>query len=262
MPVAKLGIIEFGRQLVETGDLDPLYIALWGAQLPRPQLCRFLVCYFCYYHAGLSCWVSEQKGWDVFDTIARGGTAYPRGSERRHFRGQFAITAIEKLHNTFSTAEKMIDWIGEAGPRADKIMARVKSLYGFGEWISGKVPDICERLDLFPVEFVDRDVDLMFSSPKKSALKIAEQCAPSSDPLLSAHQYVISKLGHLKAPPKYDRGLNVQESETIFCKFGSSLTGHYPMYKDSIEIRHGLLKYARCKTSQRLLKYLPRAKEA
>jgi len=258
MPIAKMSIIEFGKQLVETGDLDPLYIALWEANLPRQQLCRWLVCYFCYYHAGLCCWASEQKDeWGTLDRIARGGTAYPRGSERRHFRGQFAITAIEKLRNTFSTAEEMIEWVGNAGPRADKIMARVKSLYGFGEWISGKVPDICERLQLFTVEFTDRDVDLMFSSPKKSALKIAEQYAPSSDPLMSAHKYVINHLGHLKSPPRYERGLTIQESETIFCKFGSYLTGHYPIGKDSIEIRHGLLRYAKCKTSQKLLKHLP-----
>jgi hypothetical protein len=256
----KLGVVEFGRQLIETGDLDPLYIALWKARLPHKKLCQWLVCYFCYYHAGLSSWVVdqlEQNEWDILDKIARGGTAYPRGSERRHFRGQLAIKAVEKLRSTFSDGEELIRWVGDGGPRANGVMSRVRSLYGFGEWISGKVPDICERLKLFPVKFVDRDIDYMFDSPKKGAIEVANRYAPSDDPLMSAHRYLIQQLSSIKAPPRYERGINVQETETIFCKVHAYWNGTYEVGKDTREIRHGLLRYARSKTSQILLRTMP-----
>jgi len=258
--MAELGVVPFGRLLIETGDLDPLYIALWEAKLSKSQITRWLACYFCFYHAGLSCWASEQGGWNVLDKIALGGTAYPRGSERRHFRGAFAVEAVRRLRTQFRDAEEMLTWIGSAGPRADKVMQRVRTLYGFGEWIAGKVPDVLERLKIAPIQFVDRDVDLMFDSPKKGALEVAKRYAPSDDPLLSAHHYLIGNLGHLKAAPRYERRINVQETETIFCKWKSHLGGHYPLGKDSIEIRHGLLKYAGCKTAQRMLKVLPKWK--
>jgi len=254
----KLGVVEFGQLLIETGDLDPLYIALWGAKMPRKQLCRWLVCYFCYYHAGLCCWASERGGWEVLDEIARGGTAYPRGSERRHFRAQTAITAVAKLREQFGDAEEMLNWISDAGPRANKVMQRIRTLYGFGEWIAGKIPDVLDRLNLAKIEFVERDVDLMFDSPKKGALDVARRYAQGDDPLLFAHRYLMNNLGHLKAAPRYERTINVQETETIFCKWKSHLSGHYPPGKDSYEIRHGLLRYAKCKTAQRMLKALPR----
>ena len=250
----KMGVLEFGRQLIETKDLDPLYVLLWEAKLPRPQLCSWLAIYFCIYHAGASCVGSEEDEWDFLDKVANGGTDYPRGSERRHWRGHTAIKSAQYLRNHFECAESLIDWLGQAGPRASSIMARVKTLYGFGDWISGKVPDICERLELFPVTFIDRDVDLMFSSPKDGAKKVAGMyCLPTTDPLMTAHQFIINNLGQLKAPPRYERTLNVQETETIFCKIKSHWSGHYPVGKDSIEIRHALEKYHTCETAKKML---------
>jgi hypothetical protein len=254
LPPGKLGVLEFGRQLVESKDLDPLYILLWEAKLPRPQLCKWLTIYFCTYHVGVACQGSEENEWDFLDKVANGGTTYPRGSERRHWRGNTAITSARYLRNHFADAESLINWLGQAGPRAPAIMKRVKTLYGFGDWISGKVPDICERLQLFPVTFVDRDVDLMFDSPKKGAMKVAEMyCQPTTDPLMTAHQFIIQNLGTLLAPPRYERMLNVQETETIFCKAKSHWSGHYPIGKDSIEIKHALKKYLGCVTAQKLL---------
>ena len=254
LPPGKLGVIEFGRQLVESRDLDPLYVLLWEAKLPRPQLCKWLTIYFCTYHVGVASIGSEENEWDFLDKVANGGTIYPRGSERRHWRGHTATNSAKYLRDHFAAAETLIDWLGQAGPRASSIMKRVKTLYGFGDWISGKVPDICERLELFPVSFIDRDVDLMFDSPKKGAEKVAEMyCPPTSDPLMTAHQFIIRNLGSLLAPPRYERTITVQETETIFCKWKSHLNGHYPVGKDCLEIKHALEKYSGCETAQKLL---------
>ncbi|MCK9569149.1 hypothetical protein M0R72_09420 [Candidatus Pacearchaeota archaeon] len=260
---SRLNLVEFSRQLIITEDLDPLYIALWKAKLTKGQLCRWLVTYWCYYHAGLCCWASEHGEWDTLDKIARGGTDYPRGTERRHFRGDLAIKAVAKLRGQFSCAEEMVDWIAAGGPRAVGVMNRVKSLYGFGEWIAGKVPDMLERLGLAKIKFVEDDVDYMFSSPKKGAEEVyARRHAGDSDGnehqrLLWSHRYLIRHLSDLKAPPQYERGINVQETETCFCKVYAHWNGHYPIGKDSHEIRLGLLRYGQWATSRKLLKGLP-----
>ena len=51
------------------------------------------------------------------------------------------------------------------------------------------------------------------------------------------------------------RRVNVQEVETIFCKYKSHLKGHYPVGKDSEEIRHALEGWG--DTAQELQKYIP-----
>jgi hypothetical protein len=261
-PRAPLGVVEFSRQLIQTGDLDPLYIALWNAKLPKDQLCRWLVAYWCFYHAGVCCIASEDPDLFAFLLhIAESGTKYPRGTERRHFRGTLAVKAILKLQSTIADADSLIDYLLSRGLRADAVMEQVQTLYGFGTWIAGKVPDMLERLDVAPVQFVDRDVDLMFDSPKKAAIKVSGIYAPSHDPLMASHKYVLHHVGELPAPPRYERLINVQETETCFCKWGASLTGHYPLGKDTLEIRHGLLQYPCCVTTQKLLRAMPTTAE-
>ena len=251
-----LGVVEFGELLVETGDLDPLYIILYNADMGHDKLCKWLVSYWCFYHAGLSCWIVDQPlYWKAMKAVPVGGTNYPRGSERRHFRGAFAEKAVDKLCAQFGSAKALIEWLGEGDLRAPAIAKKVKSLYGFGEWISGKVPDMVERLGLIDTVFEDRDVDMMFDSPKKGAEEVCHRYCklPSRDPLMDAHKFLLQRLGHLKAPPRYDRVLNVQETETIFCKWKSHLGGHYPVLKDSQEIMHGLKKYGSCPTAKLLI---------
>jgi hypothetical protein len=240
----KLGVIAFGESLVTTGDLDPLYIALRDAQMPRETLCRWLLVYWCYYHVGLSCWaVSQDDFWATLLKIAKGGTKYPRSSERRHFRGDFAVRAVTKLAEQFDTAEDAIDWILEPGPGAKAIAKQVKRLYGFGEWISWKVPDMLERLEIGTVRFRETDLTWMFDSSLKGAKLVYKEYNLKGSHLYAAHRYLLKHLGSLDAPPDSRRKLNVQETETIFCKWKSHLNGHYPVGNDTEEIIKGLKRY-------------------
>ena len=43
-----------------------------------------------------------------------------------------------------------------------------------------------------------------------------------------------------KAPPSEDRGIELQEIETILCKWKSHMNGHYPLWNDIDEINEGL----------------------
>ena len=62
----RLDIETFGRHLITTGDLDPIYTALvraeQGGDFSVPQLCRWLLGYWCYYHAGVASFLSEKEG--------------------------------------------------------------------------------------------------------------------------------------------------------------------------------------------------------
>jgi hypothetical protein len=107
-------IFEFGDALIGAGDLDPVYVALVGAQLPEPQLSRLLLSYLSFYHLGLAAWLSEHEGenyWAAMLTAAQNdepsplGGRWPRASERRHFRGAKCVKAVEWLRNKYPEPE-------------------------------------------------------------------------------------------------------------------------------------------------------------
>jgi hypothetical protein len=69
-----------------------------------------------------------------------------------------------------------------------------------------------------------------------------------------AYTMLKRKLGTLKAPPRFERRINIQEIETILCKWKSHINGHYFVGKDIQEIRHGLsLNRLQCKLTSDLV---------
>lgn len=257
----QLSVVDFGRRLVETEDLDPVYCMLHNAQLEQRKLKRWLLAYLCFYHCGTASWIVDQPDYWFGMKMAASSKRWPRSSERRHFRGEFATKAVEAL--SASGVNNIFSMLTDAQPLAlATMMKRVKTLYGFGDWIAFKVADVLERLGLCKILFHDADT-FLFDSPKAGAELVVEKYATggyrASLPASQwAFDYLKRHLGDMEAPPRYERKLNGQEFETILCKWIAHMEGRYPVGKDITEIRHGLLKFSTCKTSQLLLKCLPK----
>jgi hypothetical protein len=265
----RLGIEEFGAQLLETNDLDPIYVALHRLQLPREQLCRWLVSYWCLYHAGTACWMSDRPDavfWSNLLTAAYNtdpaptGERWPRGAERRHWRGVQAVTSAQALQFGFKTPTTLVDWLayGEDRTRLTRQVAfsevarRVDELRGFGPWIAFKIGDMLDRLGVVPVNFAQAEV-FMFSTPREAAFMLARQRLglPENAKLKDEERTITEVVayltnhfnGHL-AQPLEDRVIGLQEVETILCKWKSHMGGHYPLLKDTHEIAEGLDPWA------------------
>ena len=118
-----------------------------------------------------------------------------------------------------------------------------------------------ERVLGFPTDFSDCELGI-YKDPRQGAAVAyleafgdpAEQTAwqkkPWDYPLSNAelklsvdHWTAHWRKKRAKAPPTRDRLVNVQEIETIFCKFKSHLKGHYPVGKDTHEVYHGLANW-------------------
>lgn len=282
-------IVDFGRTLLETGDLDPIYIALRGLQFEDEQLCRWLVAYWCFYHAGFACYACDAEDTaNYFERLVIAaanvaptplGGRWPRGAERRHFRGLQGIQAVGELAAKFNSASEIIDMITERKLKygspaqdqpipAERIMANARKLRGFGPWISFKVADMVERLGLELVSF-DKAAVFMFKDPVEGARRLFDQenvqmgeeglkGIPIQIKIDWSLSYLEHRLGHYKAPPAFDRPIGLQEMETILCKWKSHQNGHYPALKDINEIRHGLTDWAKVSnTAQRFLNVMP-----
>lgn len=249
MPERKMNCYEFGRKLIETKDLDPIYVLVWESQLDEKEMQRWLLSYWCFYNVGTACWIADAKGdfWEKM-SVAAASKDYPRCHERRHFRGAVAIKAVEELRKRGLAA--LFDDCIQAAPNAANIMDVVRRWYLFGPWIAFKAADMLERLNVCPVEFETRTA-FYDGSPTEGAQVLwrTENCE-ADEPIwdASAKQqvtewaaaHILNELGDLKAPPRYERTINVQEAETICCKHVSYLNGRYHIGEDVEACRKGL----------------------
>lgn len=242
--------VDFGAELIRTGDLDPVYIALHQANLTSSKRKQLLLAYSCLYHLGSASAVADSPNfWGALNKAARSGPTssmyYLRGTERRHWRGENAISCVEYLAAHFKHPEDVVDfWVGEDKPTFKGVSERVQSVPQFGPWIAFKVADLLERVLEAPVNFDDCELGI-YSEPRKGAallfhgdaeLKITDEDLNYICNLIRLDP----KIKCLKAPPSDNRKINVQEVETILCKYKSHVNGHYPPGKDTHEVIHGL----------------------
>ena len=283
----RLDIESFGRQLITSGDLDPIYTALVLAEkagdYSTPQLCRWVVAYWCYYNAAVASFLSEKEGeefWHWMLVAAENtketpvGGRWPRGHERRHFRAAIAVNSVSSLQKRY--AERPENFVLYVGARATEeerlpfrtVSNRAQEHNGFGPWIGFKIADMMDRVMEVPVDF-DNAAVFMFKDPEKAAMmlwqlleghKYPENAKPKREVILNGvAQYLIGQFADLEAPPLSDRPVNIQEVETVLCKWKSHMKGHYPLYNDIREINAGLGPWAAsCPAARAFLHHMPK----
>ena len=272
MSVEKPNIVTFGDALLRTGDLDPVYIAMTKSDIDPDTLMRLCLAYWCLYHLGASATLAEikqpAKFWaKLMEAAVNEGLKWPRGSERRHFRGKNAVDAVGYLARTYKTPQHAV--FGMLGvnpsytgaPTFSQVSKAAQSHVGFGPWIAFKIADMSERVLGFETDFADCELGI-YKDPRQGAaaaylerhhdvqgtLHVDGKPAqpwdyPLDDSQLKdtvAYYVTLWRRKRAKAPPRGDRLVNVQEIETIFCKYKSHLKGHYPVGKDTKEVGHGL----------------------
>lgn len=300
----RLPIEQFGRQLITSGDLDPIYIALDSAlrtgDFSRDQLLRWIAAYSMFYHAGVASYLSEREGhafWECALVAAANhepcptGDRWPRGHERRHFRAAIATDAVTALMNRYgSRPEEFMEYLAYRSTQPGAILEgargvpdalpftvvshRAQEHRGYGPWMGFKLADMVDRVLGVPVSF-DQAAVFMFKDPEKAAMMLFEErmvrgaygtagVKPKREVILPRIvAYLEQEFSDLKAPPFEDRPINIQEVETVLCKWKSHMNGHYPLYNDVDEIRHGLGPWVpHSVAAQRLLWYMPQREDA
>jgi hypothetical protein len=259
-------VIAFGEKLIETEDLDPVYCALVRAKLPKKQLYRLLLAYFCYYHLGASARLSEATGddfWELMLIAARNRLCdpseidpdlpegrWPRGAERRHFRGSKCVAAVEELSEDPPErfVSTLVEAVGQGETSLATVMRWIQQRPMMGPWIAFKAADLLERVLSVSIVFPN-DLTLFYKEPR-AALDLLDIPAEEANAKLLKH------FGRFKAPPRYERFCNSQEIETIACKTKSYWGGHYHLGKDVHEIRKGLAGWG--ETATKLLNVMPK----
>jgi hypothetical protein len=172
-----------------------------------------------------------------------------------------AVRAVEYLAGRYPNPEDACWSLEQPGPFS-AVKARVMEWPLFGPWIAFKIGDMLERVRCVQVDFTGGDV-FFFDSPRKAAEEWYMRDRGISPPstqvaITAACIYLAGTLGAQLAPPRFERRLNLQEYETVLCKWGAHLTGHYPLGIDTRELREALHPWAMVSpTAERLLRCVP-----
>jgi hypothetical protein len=190
----RLTIEQFGEHLLESGDCDPIYIALYQQQMrdlwPDQQLFRWLLVYWCFYNAGLASYLCVFRWTGVLGQVHDGlrePRLHPVPDRRRGRQRQLAAwqgapslpwPAGDQGH---PRARRQIPRPADAvrflcndrpfggDPTPFSVISdRVQTWRGFGDWIAFKVGDMLERIGIFQVVFAQSDA--MYKDPTQAAL--------------------------------------------------------------------------------------------
>lgn len=250
MSSAILSPVRFGEALIKTGDLDPLYIALVGAldsgTVDRPWVERFLLVYWMFYHSGVAAAIASfpETFWaDVAEAVP--GTDYPRGRERRHFRGAKAAEAVAALAERYPDPHAALRALVATNRRPVPYTSVARTVAGwpmFGSWIAFKVADMVDRVLGVDVNWDDPAVaGYMYRFPADGATQTVSYYGAEPEPdTIRAALRLLSPLEALSAPPRGDRRVGLAELETVLCKWKAHAAGRYIVGSDTVEIRHHL----------------------
>jgi len=238
--------VGFGRDLLRTGDLDPVYILVKEAGLARADLAKALLGYSMFYHIGVALHLAHRPGHQFYRRVSEGLTAerWPRGTERRHYRGAAAMTSACALAEAGPPGEVFMRMIPARPVAFRDAFLGVQAFPGFGPWIAFKMADMADRTGWTRVDFTDCPLDL-YRDPRKGAALVKwgdpERWKEAKREVIAeVAEALLSRLRDFRAPPLYDRPLNIQEAETIMCKFKGHVAGRYPVGKDIREVLHAL----------------------
>lgn len=260
----KLHVHDFGKQLIETGDLDPIYILCDRFEWEDEEhLKRWLIAYWCFYHVGTACWCSEAKSEKKFwnrVVKAAGSKDYYRSPERRHFRGDNAKESVEFLKDR--GIKKLFKPLLTNQPlTAKEVIDVVTTWRGFGPWIAFKVADMLQALNMQYVEF-NHEIVCIYKEPLKGAKLVLEtygvndvaQGKTANQAIWeSAYSSVLRDIGRKTlAPPQYTRVIDIPEIETVFCKWKSHMNGKYKVGEDIHSMGKALDRYPDCDTAQEM----------
>ena len=233
--------IEFGKQLFDTYDLDPLYVILATSGWSNNVMYRFLLAYWVFYSVGVACECAQYKGAQFYNKMRELDAEHaPRGHERRHMRGQAFVDCVNGLQ-AHGTPEQVVRTMTH-GTTFRHISDSVQHFRGFGPWISWKIADMTERVLGQPVDFSVAEIGV-YKDPVKGAalIRFGDQKHPiTRAELHETFDNLLTDFDGYTAPPYCDRPINIQELETVACKYKSHVNGHYPPGNDTIEIMHGL----------------------
>lgn len=115
--------------------------------------------------------------------------------------------------------------------------AKLKDWPAFGTWSAFKAIDMCERI--LGLEIAAYGLMRIPDEPLKALSIVTDELGFGEDYGRTLKE-LKNHFGKFDAPPNYNRKINIQEIETILCKYKSYINDKYYVGKDTEEIKNDL----------------------
>lgn len=253
----KLSLVDFGVELVTTGDLDPVYLALNKVDWHINKKLRWLTAYCAFYSCAVATYISTYKSnhfWEVMQIVAVNaqlspiGSRWSRSPERRHFRGKQAVLAIDSWRSRFCEPEDLFKYVlgKRKGQTFEAISNRALELRSVGNWLSFKMVDLVDAC--LGAEVNQTDVTpFLYKTPKESLERYFVEDLKGNLADTNWSRKALDDLTKLwkglSIPHKPGKPLDMFCKETILCKHLSHLHGHYPLGNDIHKIHQELISW-------------------
>ena len=232
---------DFGTDLIMSYDLDPVYPVIVATNMDDDMRKRCCLAYWCFYHLGVASMIAERSSEYFYSEMRSQVTnKCPRGMERRYFYGNLAWNTIEGLEK-FGSPEEVVDMMTQHSC-FQSVNIAAQSFYGFGDWIAWKIADMADRVLQIELDFSDTNLNI-YKDPKQGAAYILtgdKKYLITEDELNGVVGDMETYYSGLLAPPFQDRPINIQEVETVLCKYKAHCLGFYPYGNDTIHIAKAL----------------------
>jgi hypothetical protein len=213
---------KFATLMFKLEDADPGYMLLRRADLPLAQKLRYVLAWCTFYNPGLAARASDFQGAKFYEFLRYVYPHAKRASERRHFRGQAGLKALDQWQSLYPKPEAMV----EACFASSYLQVRknMQHMAQMGDYFYWKLADIQDTVMGKPVDFVGCE-KYMPKVPKQGADMIGD--LENLFTLEHIMGVVTAHVAKLDYPVKEGRKLALQEAETICCVFKQHVVGDY-----------------------------------
>jgi hypothetical protein len=242
---------DFAAKTIVTDDLDPVYVALYRANMPEDMLMRWCAAFVTYYHMGTASQICHLQGDDFWTELWTRYDTAPRASERRHFRGEAGKKAIKAWINTYGTPEKFFAACMQ--PSFMKLLQ--KSIPQIGHYFTWKCMDLREAVFGYDVDWSESEYHMVTLPMQGLDVIFPELENQRGVNYANALLKVADAISHINAPPRFTRPCGVAEAETVCCMAKAYYKNQKPIGKDIVEKRTDLVGYG--EIADHILSFMP-----
>lgn len=236
-PTSPVSWQDFGQFLFACREADPgYYIIDYLRRLGygQDQLFRFTVGWVTFYNLGIAARASELEGKKFYAMLRDVYPTATRGSERRHFRGEAGMRAIDYWQAKWPNPEAMVKFIFKDALTNDPltmghIRTRCDSVLQLGPYFHWKFGDLAEVLLRIPVQFRGWEQQSP-KVPQQGAALIAAEAGNPGMTTTGVYRSIVKQMADLEVSSPYAKDLrpfDVQDAETICCVYKQYRSGGY-----------------------------------
>lgn len=223
---------ELADVLIQTGELDPVYIWLHKVDKiqGRPWTNRFLTHFLMYYDLGEAVEAANRTTEDDFwRYVTDNYSSFRRGHERRHSKGIVGLKYLDNIKE-YGTPSELWEFMyyPTYGGMVHRIQADLPAC-GIGPYFIWKIMDFYDRC-------LGRPVDISFIEANKYLPEMAAKCAKQMYPYHPVHHILAMVREYIEdqpAPGAPTRLCSYPEAESILCAMrGYFVTGTYKIGSD------------------------------